>query len=282
MFNEGNQELSNFLGWVSIACWLVVYSPQILENYRKQSGEGLSVSFVTIWLIGDICNLTGAVMANLIPTIVILGSYYSVCDVILLTQIYYYRWKKARRTARLLLSDEPETAALYGEASPLLPGGTGSEVPARRSMSKDTLKFASALLFVFAVGVAAWAVDRHVHRDSPRSKPEEVIEWRSQVLGWISAALFLGARVPQIVKNLDTRCEGLSPFLFVYSISGNTTYFLSILAASLNIKHLAANAPWIAGSALTVFLDLFVLYQFFHYRQEDNKRADALERECPE
>ncbi|EIW59688.1 PQ-loop-domain-containing protein [Trametes versicolor FP-101664 SS1] len=282
MFNEGNQELSNFLGWVSIACWLVVYSPQILENYRKQSGEGLSVSFVTVWLIGDICNLTGAVMANLIPTIVILGSYYSVCDVILLTQIYYYRWKKARRTARLLLSDEPETAALYGEASPLLPGGTGSEVPARRSMSKDTLKFASALLFVFAVGVAAWAVDKHVHRDSPRSKPEEVIEWRSQVLGWISAALFLGARVPQIVKNLDTRCEGLSPFLFVYSISGNTTYFLSILAASLNIKHLAANAPWIAGSALTVFLDLFVLYQFFLYRQEDNKRADALERECPE
>lgn len=53
----------------------MVYSPQILENYRKQSGEGLSVSFVTIWLIGDICNLTGAVMANLIPTIVILGSY---------------------------------------------------------------------------------------------------------------------------------------------------------------------------------------------------------------
>lgn len=53
------------------------------------------------------------------------------------------------------------------------------------------------------------------------------------------------------VKNLDTRCEGLSPFLFVYSISGNTTYFLSILAASLNIKHLAANAPWIAGACIS-------------------------------
>lgn len=43
----------------------------------------------------------------------------------------------------------------------------------------------------------------------------------------------------------------MSPFLFVYAISGNTTYVLSILAASLNIKHLAANAPWIAGTWLS-------------------------------
>lgn len=50
------------------------------------------------------------------------------------------------------------------------------------------------------------------------------------------------------VKNLSTRCEGLSPFLFVYAISGNTTYVLSIVAVSMDIKHLAANAPWIAGT----------------------------------
>ncbi|KAI0366909.1 PQ-loop-domain-containing protein [Pilatotrama ljubarskyi] len=281
MIYEGNQELSNFLGWVSIACWLVVYSPQIIENYQLQSGEGLSVSFVAIWLIGDLCNLSGAILANLIPTIIILGTYYSVCDAILLFQIYYYRWKRARRTARLLYSDEPE-AALCDEASPLLPGDGHAEVPARKSMSKDTLKFVVALLFVFGVGLGAWAVDRHIHGGMPRPRPKEVIEWRSQVLGWISAALFLGARVPQIVKNLSTRCEGLSPFLFVYSISGNTTYFLSILAASLDIKHLAANAPWIAGSSLTVFLDLFVLYQFFRYRLEDDRRADAIERERSE
>ncbi|KAI0662085.1 PQ-loop-domain-containing protein [Cubamyces menziesii] len=279
MFYEGNQELSNFLGWVSIACWLVVYSPQIIENYVLQSGEGLSVSFVAIWLVGDLCNLSGAMMANLIPTIIILGTYYSVCDTILLFQIYYYRRKKAQRAARLLLADEAEESTCCNEESPLLPGDGRAEVSTKKSMSKDTLKFVSALLFVFGVGLAAWAVDRHIHRGMPRTRPEEVIEWRSQLLGWISAALFLGARIPQIVvKNLSTRCEGLSPFLFVYAISGNTTYVLSILAASLNIKHLAANAPWIAGTALTVFLDLFVLYQFFCFRLEDDRRADEVER----
>lgn len=85
------------------------------------------------------------------------------------------------------------------------------------------------------------------------------------------------------VKNFKTRCEGLSPFLFVYSITGNTTYVLAILAASMDLQHLIANASWIAGewynrsalrgfdvrfhssppsfssgSALTVFLDVFV------------------------
>ena len=54
-----------------------MYSPQILENYQLQSGEGLSVSFIVIWLIGDLCNLTGAVLAGLLPTVIILGAYVS-------------------------------------------------------------------------------------------------------------------------------------------------------------------------------------------------------------
>lgn len=39
---------------------IVVYSPQIVENYKLKSGEGLSVPFVVIWLLGDLCNLIGA------------------------------------------------------------------------------------------------------------------------------------------------------------------------------------------------------------------------------
>ena len=56
---------------------MVVYSPQIVENYQLQSGEGLSVGFVVTWLIGDLCNLSGAILAGLLPTIIILGVYVS-------------------------------------------------------------------------------------------------------------------------------------------------------------------------------------------------------------
>lgn len=56
---------------------IVVYSPQVYENYALQSGEGLSVAFVLIWLAGDLCNLAGALIAGLLPTIIILASYVS-------------------------------------------------------------------------------------------------------------------------------------------------------------------------------------------------------------
>ncbi|KAH9941052.1 PQ-loop-domain-containing protein [Amylocystis lapponica] len=288
---SGNETLSSVLGWVSIACWLVVYTPQIIENYQLKSGEGLSVFFVAIWLIGDVCSLAGSLLAGLLPTIIILSAYYLTCDSILLIQIYYYRWvNSAQSVTPLLVPDESEPPDLPEEETPLLLGSAeANEERAKSFVMYKFGKYAGALLFVFVVGLAAWTVDEHIHRDKTRSQPsEEVMEWRSQMLGWISAVMFcksmcnkkmldahvkgeVGARVPQIVKNFKTKCEGLSPFLFVYSITGNTTYVLAILTASMDLKHLIANAPWIAGSALTVFLDIFVLCQFFYYQSVDNR-----------
>jgi uncharacterized protein with PQ loop repeat len=56
---------------------LVVYSPQIIENYRLKSGEGLSVLFVVIWLVGDLLNFFGAILAKLLSTVIILAVYVS-------------------------------------------------------------------------------------------------------------------------------------------------------------------------------------------------------------
>ncbi|PCH40224.1 PQ-loop-domain-containing protein [Wolfiporia cocos MD-104 SS10] len=266
------ENLSNVLGWVSIACWLIVYTPQIIENYQRKSGEGLSVLFVIIWLAGDLCNLVGALMAHLIPTVIILALYYSACDIILLFQIYYYRYlKSASAPAPLLVPDDSLPSDLL-EETPLLARDNDTEGGKTKTpVLRELARFAGALCFVFVVGVAAWAVDDLIRKGQARSKPEEIVEWRSQVLGWLSAVMYLGARIPQIAKNFETRCEGLSPFLFVYSITGNSTYVLSILTASTEKNHIVANAAWIAGSALTVFLDAFVICQFFYYRAADQR-----------
>lgn len=62
--------VSGIAGSVSIACWVVVFSPQIIENFRRSSAEGLSIAFITIWLAGDIFNIAGAVLQNVLPTMV--------------------------------------------------------------------------------------------------------------------------------------------------------------------------------------------------------------------
>ena len=54
---------------------VVVYSPQIYENFVLKSGEGLSIAFIVIWLAGDLCNLAGAWVAGLLPTMIILAGY---------------------------------------------------------------------------------------------------------------------------------------------------------------------------------------------------------------
>lgn len=249
-FNDG---LSSILGWVSIACWIIVYSPQIYENYSLQSGEGLSVLFVVVWLLGDICNLLGAVAGGLLPTVIILALYYSACDLVLLVQIYYYRWKRNRQLngvespERQPLLDRPPSEAL--------------------TTSVLLLRYTGALIFVVTVGIFAWWIGNVVGEDE--STPPQKLRWEVQALGWASAILYLGARIPQIQKNLKTRCEGLSPALFFFSVFGNVTYALSICAKSLDRKYLITNAGWLAGSALTVFLDVFVLLQIFYYRSTD-------------
>jgi len=250
-----------------------VYTPQIIENYQLKSGEGLSVFFVVTWLLGDLCNLAGAVMAKLQATMIILACYYSLCDIILLFQIYYYRRKSPRRVTTV---PEVSIANEDGEETPLIAHGRKDpETTSHPSFFRQTLQYLSLLAFVTAVGVIAWWLNPRHEDESVPDGFRDVIEWKSQVIGWISAVLYLGARIPQILKNFQTKCEGLSLALFMFAIAGNVTYVLSICTNSMEPRHLFANSSWLAGSGLTVILDIFVLGQFFYYRSTEQESVQS-------
>ncbi|KAF8631394.1 hypothetical protein AX15_002402 [Amanita polypyramis BW_CC] len=253
-----SDDLSSVFGWISIACWIVVYSPQIYENYLLQSGEGLSVLFVVVWLLGDISNLLGAILADLLPTVILLGLYYTLCDIILLSQIYYYRWK------RNLI-----TVPAREEQEPLLPSGR-SHCPSEPVCNIGVVIRYACVAFFIAMGIIAWWLTGR--NRSPSESPDlpTAPEWLIQSLGWASAVLYLGARIPQILKNVKTRCEGLSPALFFFAILGNVAYALSICIKSMDKDYLIMNGSWLAGSTLTVFLDVLVVAQIFYYRSVDH------------
>jgi uncharacterized protein with PQ loop repeat len=56
----------------------------------------------------------------------------------------------------------------------------------------------------------------------------------AQVLGYVSAVCYLGARIPQIIKNQrEKSCEGLSLLFFMLSLLGNATYGAGVSTLSV-------------------------------------------------
>ncbi|KAL4870196.1 hypothetical protein BDV12DRAFT_166370 [Aspergillus spectabilis] len=113
--NINLEALSGICGSISIACWVVVFSPQIIENFRRGSADGLSLLFLVVWLAGDVFNILGAVMQGVLPTMIILAVYYTLADIVLLGQCFYYRGFTLRdnlsTSSAVEETDETETAS---------------------------------------------------------------------------------------------------------------------------------------------------------------------------
>ncbi|BGP18298.1 Putative vacuolar membrane transporter for cationic amino acids [Rhodosporidiobolus nylandii] len=261
--HDGHPRLSSAVGWASIASWIL-----ILLCYKEQSGESLSLLFLFIWLTGDITNLFGSVWQGLIPTVIILALYYTLCDVILIFQRRLHPEVYAPSSAAEPSSLEPTTP--ISEQTPLL-SSFSAHAPSQPALSpalqraKDILSYAGGFILVLLVGVIAWFASKDAGKDGRR---EEVWDTSAQVVGWVSAFLYLGSRLPQLALNRKTKCAGLSLLMFAFAVCGNATYVASILLTSTSYQHLLINAPWLVGSGGTIFLDFLVLSQFVYYRRE--------------
>jgi solute carrier family 66 (lysosomal lysine-arginine transporter), member 1 len=99
------------------------------------------------------------------------------------------------------------------------------EEPGMRGWVKNTV----SILAVCAVGTAGWVIAWRTGVWTP-APPEDQegstnMALGAQILGYISAVCYLGARIPQIIKNQrDRSCEGLSLLFFLLSLLGNLTY----------------------------------------------------------
>lgn len=65
---------------------LYCYSSQLWANYKRKSGESLSLLFLYIWLIGDIFCIVGLILSQLDLFQIILAGYYAVVDCLMIIQ----------------------------------------------------------------------------------------------------------------------------------------------------------------------------------------------------
>ncbi|KAJ2472420.1 hypothetical protein GGI02_001598 [Coemansia sp. RSA 2322] len=107
--------------------------------------------------------------------------------------------------------------------------------------------------------------------------PQHITDVVSQVFGYISAAMFFVAYIPQIAWNFTAQStEGLSAGMFIFTVLGNITYCMSIVAISTERDYLVAYAPWLAGALGTLGFECLVLWQcYFYSKSSDDDDDDA-------
>ncbi|KAF2840840.1 PQ loop repeat family protein [Patellaria atrata CBS 101060] len=290
------EALSGVFGSISLAAWVFLLVPQLIENYKQGSAEGISLTFLVVWFIGDILNLSGALWAGLVPTVIALAIYFCFADTILISQCVYYNKLNARREAARKHStqsstseDEPLLSRQYSNqySNIGLPGShrraSAASRRSRESISrpdslpsiieegegKAWIKNTLSILAVAALGAAGWGIAYKSGAWTPvppEQENDEDIAVGAQILGYASAVCYLGARIPQIIKNQrEKSCEGLSLLFFMLSLLGNATYGAGILFHSTDRKYFLTNVPWLLGSLGTMIEDATIFVQFRIY-----------------
>lgn len=106
--------ISSLTGSLSFIIWLFAQSPQLYENYRRGSVDGLSPVFLIQWMLGDFTNLIGSVLTQQLPFQIAVATYFCCVDACIMVQYVYY-WSKARRSqSKLKRGSRPRLNSLTG------------------------------------------------------------------------------------------------------------------------------------------------------------------------
>lgn len=197
--------------------------PQLIENYKQGSADGISLTFLIVWFIGDITNLAGAIWAGLVPTVIALAVYFCIADLVLIAQCLYYNILNARRdrkaSARSHLTEDSAEEPLLSRRDSDNTGLPGShrrrssaasrrhresinrreslasileEDGGRRTWTKNAL----SVVGICVVGAAGWAIawKTGVWEPTPVDDGESPTNMAlgAQILGYASAVCYLG------------------------------------------------------------------------------------------
>lgn len=207
---ETSENLAGFvIGFISLLLWLIPLFPQLYENYRRQSADGLSIYFLIFWIAGDSFNMLGALLTKQLPIQIIIGVYYIFQDILLFSQYIYYTGRSRWRIKLLKDLGQPSEVLscvfFLCLTSPSLSNGLPffngrASVYSRNSLANSqysgggfqSRKLLSKQFFISAYDELGYA------------------------LGTISALSYFAGRLPQLLKNYRRKStEGVSVAMFV-------------------------------------------------------------------
>ncbi|KAJ2991491.1 hypothetical protein NUW58_g2493 [Xylaria curta] len=273
MLSQGfsvNEALSGIFGSVSLTAWICLLIPQLITNFKAKSAEGLSMGFLAIWLFGDVTNLSGALVTGLAPTATALAGYFCLSDLILITQCIYYNVRNARIARRRRRSSANTEVS---EDQPLLRRNSTTSAASHNQYSHHDQSNPDAIKRAVTAedepaNSSSWLYNASVIL-AILPYPSSPVGISGMVLGYASALCYLCARIPQIIKNYRQKsCEGLALLFFMFSLTGNLMYGLSVFSYSQDADYLIKATPWLLGSLGTIVEDCIIFYQFRIYSKK--------------
>lgn len=256
------QELSWIFGGISNGLWLFVFIPQLYKNYKTKNGNALSLLLLFCLIFGDIFSVVSALTKGLNLVIVYSAVYHIVLDIIVISQILYYRTKCNSIQITSISTD------IVDETQPLLINEYDTEDD---SDINYPFLYLSLGEFVFLITSSVFTIIISIL--IALLPNGDITMFMADVLGWLATMIFISARIPQILLNFQRKStKGLSLLSFIIINIANLCFLLSILIILYDIpeseylNYIKYNLQWIVGSGSTSLFDAVIFYQFYDYR----------------
>ncbi|KAI8919099.1 hypothetical protein DFJ77DRAFT_497609 [Powellomyces hirtus] len=281
-------------GMLALACFVVGLLPQMYKNYTRGDVSGLSLGLLTIWAVGDVTGLVGAVLTGQSVAQRLCAGYFVLLSGVAFAQYgYYVRKNRNRNTNRGVLEESGLLVEEEGAGGDGASAGWGRRHP--RYGTLDKILVATTLLAAVASLAAVHPVSATAesgghggvlvllapspppqHQQQPPSVdtptcgttlPQDPwVRHIGAAVAWISGLLYFSSRIPQLYQNhVQKSTAALSLSVFVLTLVGNSAYVAAILLRQPRIN-VATTLPFLVGSAGTLVFDVAILAQATAYR----------------
>jgi len=218
---------STIFSTFAIVFYSLVYIPQFHILYKTKNSQGINLTMMCILVQLDYFALLSNIILDLPLNEIVIGWYNAIVSGSLTYYISYYR-----------------------------------------SNHNILFKYVLLLNIYNFIGSVYYEYYYHIHH--LKNKVNTSLDNNYYIFGtiitWITVIGALASRFLQIIQNYNTKStEGLSYLMYIFNITANICYGISIVVYKYDYIYIIKNLPWYIFIFFAVSLDSFVLYQFKLY-----------------
>jgi solute carrier family 66 (lysosomal lysine-arginine transporter), member 1 len=248
-------DFTEFFSWsfgiLCIILWIFVLLPQFIETSRVKSSNAISYSMILLIFIGDCLSTISSSFLQTNPIIFYTGIFYIIFDIVFILQWFYYNTDSDCIDSITIDSDnyfELNKNIYFWQKYPWIT----DDYNYNYNNNKLFIKVSTFILLVILLSILPIITNNTF----------------AIIISWLSVISYFVSRIPQIILNFKRKStQGLSIYTFILIFFANTCFLISILIKSQKDDYLIKHLPWLIGSVVSIFIDIFIFYQFYIYKQ---------------